>query len=171
MQFSGKLNEAEVKEATRFVRPKGYARRQALTYVRLGIYAAIVLWILFATFVRHEHIRPSIIVTRVVFLVLIGVFAYLRYRRGSREAVANLDATLPDRLTLTAEGVRLEGPNGAEGFQPWASYMGYREGEHVVVLQRRELGLYNVVPVSALGAPEREQLKGLLGSYLSPVAK
>ena len=43
MQFPGKLNEVEIKEATRFVRPKGYARRMAFSYVRLIAYAVIVL--------------------------------------------------------------------------------------------------------------------------------
>lgn len=171
MQFHGKLNEVEVKEATRFIRPKGYGARMTLSYLRLIIYAVIVLAILFESFIRHQHISPQILWTRVLILVIIGGASFYRYRKGSREAVAKLDASLPDSLTLSAEGVRLEGPNGAQGFQPWVSYSGFREGEHVVLLQRKDLGLYNVLPVSALTQTDRGALRGLLTSYLPPVGK
>ncbi len=166
MQFSGKLNEAEVKEATRFVRPKGYGARMFLSYLRLIIYAVIVIGILFASFVRHVQIPPQLLAVRVAVLVVIGGLSFYRYRKGSREAVAKLDASLPDLLTLSSDGVRLEGPDGAQGFQPWASYTGYRQGAHVVVLERKEKGLYNVLPISALPEPEREALRGLLMNSL-----
>ncbi len=171
MQFQGKLNEVEVKEATRFVRPKGYGRRMALSYLRLIIYAALVVAILYETFVRHAHIPPALLISRILILVLIAGASYYRYRKGSREAVATLDASLPDTLMLSSEGVRLEGPNGAHGFQPWGSYSGFREGEHVVLLQRKERGLYNVLPISALGGGEREALRGMLASYLPATGK
>ena len=104
-------------------------------------------------------------------LVVIGGASFFRYRKGTREAVANLDASLPDSLTLAAEGVRLDGPNGAQSFQPWMTYAGYREGDHVVVLRRKEKGLYNVLPVSGLSQGEREALRGMLTSYLPAAAK
>ena len=171
MHFHGKLNEAEVKEATRFIRPKGYVARMALSYLRFILYAALVLGILFASFVRHANIPPQVIATRIVLLVVIGGASFFRYRKGTREAVANLDASLPDSLTLAAEGVRLDGPNGAQSFQPWMTYAGYREGDHVVVLRRKEKGLYNVLPVSGLSQGEREALRGMLTSYLPAAAK
>ena len=171
MQFSGKLNEVEVKEATRFIRPTGYSLRMSLSYLRLVIYAAIVIWILYATFVRHAHIPPQLIISRVVILVIIGAYSLFRYRKGSRDAVAALDASLPDALTLSAEGVRLQGPNGAEGFQPWISYIGFREGDHVVLLQRKEKGLYNVLPVSGLEPAARGALLGLLSGHLPILTK
>ena len=166
MQFQGKLNEAEVKEATRFIRPKGYAMRMALSYLRLVIYAAIVAYILYESFVRHQHMPPSLLISRVVILVLIGGASWLRYRKGTRAAIEALDASLPDQLTLSAEGVRLEGPNGAQGFQPWQSYDTFSEGQHVVVLNRKEKGLYNVLAISAFGPAQRETLRGYLKNYL-----
>lgn len=171
MQFNGKLNEVEVKEATRFVRPKGYKARMLLSYFRLIVYAVIVIAILYASFVQHAKIPPQVIGIRLAFLVALGIFSYVRYRKGTREAVAALDASLPDSLVVSAEGVRLEGPNGAQGFQPWASYSGFREGEHVVLLQRKEKGLYNVLPISAMGTSEREALRGMLGGYLPALGK
>ncbi len=171
MRFHGKLNEAEIKEATRFVRPKGYARRMAFSYVRLIVYAVIVLAIVYASVVQHARIPPQFIAIRVAILLVIGGFSYVRYRKGTREAVENLDASLPDALLLSAEGVRMDGPNGAQGFQPWANYTGWREGEHVVLLQRKEKGLYNVLPVSGLGAAEREGLRGMLAGYLPRVGR
>jgi hypothetical protein len=171
MQFAGKLNEVEVKEATRFVRPKGYTTRMALSYLRLIVYAVIVIGILFLTFVRHAHIPPAVLLTRVFILVLIGGVSFYRYRKGTRDAVATLDASLPDQLTITAEGVRLEGPNGAQGFQPWGSYRGFREGVHVILLHRREQGLYNVIPISALDTITRASLRGMLTGYLPEEGK
>ena len=171
MHFHGRLNETEVKEATRLIRPKGYRARMALSYIRLILYAVIVLGILYASFVRHANIPPQVIAVRILLLIVIGGVSFFRYRKGTREAVANLDASLPDALTIAAEGVRLDGPNGAQGFQPWISYAGYREGEHVVVLRRKEKGLYNVLPVSGLGQSEREALRGMLTSYLPPAAR
>lgn len=166
MQFSGKLNEAEVKEALRFVRPKGYAWRMALTNIRLVIYAILVVVFLWASVAQHRHIPPAIIATRLALLVAVGAYSYFRYRKGSREAVATLDRSLPDTLQLASDGVRLHGPNGAEGFQPWMNYTGFREGQHVVLLQRKDKGLYNVLPVSEASPAERESLRGLLSSYL-----
>jgi hypothetical protein len=166
MDFSGKLNEVEVKEATRFIRPKGYQTRLTLTYVRLVIYAGVVFYVLFESFARHRHIPESVIVTRIVLLVVLLGFFYFRYRRGSQQAVANLDASLPDTLALSAEGVRLNGPNGAQSFQPWVNYGRYREGKHVVILDRKEKGLYNVLPISGLQDGDRQHLRGLLQNYL-----
>jgi hypothetical protein len=166
MDFSGKLNEVEVKEATRFIRPKGYSARMAISYLRIVIYAAVVVFILYQSFGRHQHVPMGILVSRLVILVVLLVFVYVRYRRGSRQAVANLDASLPDTISLSAEGVRLNGPNGAQGFQPWVSYRGYREGQHVVVLDRKEKGLFNVLPISGLPEGDRHQLRGLLQNYL-----
>ena len=171
MQFHGKLTEVEIKEATRFVQPKGYARRVALSYIRLIVYAVIVLAIVYASVVQHARIPPQLIAIRVAILLVIGGFSYFRYRKGTREAVETLDASLPDSLALSAEGVRMDGPNGAQGFQPWVNYTGWREGEHVVLLQRKEKGLYNVLPVSGLGGAEREGLRGLLAEYLPKLAK
>ncbi len=166
MDFSGKLNEVEVKEATRFIRPKGYQTRLILTYARLVVYAGVVFYVLFESFARHQRVPESVIVTRILLLVVLLGFFYFRYRKGSRQAVANLDASLPDTLSLSAEGVRLNGPNGAQGFQPWMSYKGYREGKHVVILDRKEQGLYNVLPISGLQEGDRHSLRGLLQNYL-----
>lgn len=166
MDFRGKLNEAEIKEAAKLVRPRGYNARMGFSAVRLVIYAGIVLFILYASVVQHRHIPPAVIITRVFILLLILGLFYFRYQRGTRQAIAQLDAGLPDTLTLEAEGVRLHGPNGAEGYQPWTSYQGFRAGQHVVLLDRREKGLYNVLAVSNLGPAERQQLLGLLGSHL-----
>ncbi len=171
MQFPGKLSEAEIKEASRFIRPRGYALRMVLSYFRLILYSAVVLVILFQSFVRHQPIAPQVVIIRVLILVVIGGFSFYRYRKGTREAVATLDASLPDVLTLAASGVQLDGPNGAHGFQPWVNYAGFREGEHIVLLQRKHKGLYNVVPISALDSSEREGLRGLLSNHLEPLAK
>ena len=121
--------------------------------------------------VQQSKNQTQLIAIRVAVLLIIGGFSYFRYRKGTREAVEALDASLPDALFLSAEGVRMDGPNGARGFQPWVNYTGWREGEHVVLLQRKEKGLYNVLPVSALGAAEREGLRGLLTGYLPKLAK
>ena len=171
MQFDGKLNEAELREATRFVRPKSYSRRMAGMYVRIAVYALIVAWVLFQTFVRHAHIPTSIVVSRILILVLIIGFFFFRYRKNTRESVVRLDSSLPDTLALSAEGVRVEGPNGAQSFQPWASYTGFREGQHIVLLRRRESDLYNVLAISSRGDAEREMLRGLLRAHLPETRK
>lgn len=166
MQFQGRLNEVEVKEALRLTRDKGYRRRMVLNNIRLVIYAVIAAAVLWASLVQHARVPPQILWTRIAVLFLLAGFSVYRYRKGSRDAVAALDASLPDTLMLASEGVRHHGPNGAEGFQPWSSYTGFREGQSVVLLQRREKGLFSVVPVSALNAAEREALRALLRSSL-----
>jgi hypothetical protein len=171
MQFQGKLNEVEVKEASKFIRPKGYKARMTVTYLRLAVYAGIVLFIVFESFFRHMHIPPVVIAVRVALLAFIVWLAWSRYQKGARETVARLDAGLPDTLELTADGVQLKGPNGAQGFQPWVSYSGFREGQHVVLLQRTEKDFYNVVPIAALGEAERSALRGLLTSHLPVLTK
>ena len=42
----------------------------------------------------------------------------------------------------------------------------YREGQHVVILDRKEQGLYNVLPISDLQESDRQHLRGLLQNYL-----
>ncbi len=171
MQFHGKLNEAEVREATRLIRPKGYAWHLALTNIRLVIYAVIVVAILWASITNHTKIPPAVLAIRVALLVVIGGFSVVRFRKNNREAVTALDASLPDRLDLSPEGVRHHGPNGAEGFQPWTSYTGFREGQHVVVLRRREKNLFSVLPISGLSEGERGNLRGLLQQSLPAIGK
>ena len=171
MRFHGKLNEAEVKEATRLIRPKGYTWRVALTYIRLIVYAAIVIAIVWASIVQHARIPPAVIAIRVALLVVIGGFSIYRFRKSSREAVLALDASLPDTLELSPAGVRHHGPNGAEGFQPWTSYTGFREGQHVVLLRRKEKNLFSVLPVSGLSDGERSNLRGLLQQSLTLLEK
>ncbi len=171
MQFHGKLNEAEVKEATRLIRPKGYAWRLALTNIRLVVYAVIVIAIVWASIAHHARIPPAVIAIRIALLVVIGGFSIYRYRKSSREAVLALDSSLPDRLDLSPTGVRHHGPNGAEGFQPWTSYTGFREGQHVVVLRRREKNLFSVIPISGLSDGERGDLRGLLQQCLPAIVK
>ncbi len=166
MHFQGKLNEAEVKEALRLTRPKGYRWRAVLNNVRLVIYAAIAVAVLWASLVQHARIPPQVLWTRVAILLLLGGFSFYRARKGSRDAVAALDMSLPDTLTLSSEGVRHQGPNGAEGFQPWSAYVDFREGGSVMLLRRREKGLFSVLPISALSSPEREALRSLLRSSL-----
>ena len=73
---------------------------------------------------------------------------------------------MPDSLTLSGEGVRSRGPNGAEGFQPWTSYTEFREGEHVMVLRRKEKTLFSVLPITQMSEGERSALRGLLGNAL-----
>ncbi len=171
MQFHGKLNQAEVKEATRLIRPKGYAWRLALTNIRLVIYVVIVVAIVWASIAHHTRIPPQVIVIRIALLVVIGGFSVFRYRKSSREAVLALDASLPDTIDLSPVGVRHHGPNGAEGFQPWTSYTGFREGRHVVLLRRKEKNLFSVLPVSGLSDGERGNLRGMLQQFLPVLGK
>ncbi len=171
MQFQGRLNEAEVREATRFVRPKGYETRMMWTYTRLALYALVVLWILFASVIKHQHIPRAVLYTRIAILLIIGGLAYYRYNRGTREAVATLDASLPDLLLLESAGVRMRGPGTAEGFQPWSSYTGFRQGEHVILLQRQEAGLYQVLPISSMSPDERAKLRGMLEGYIPALSR
>lgn len=166
MQFAGKLNEAEVREATRIIRPKGHGARMALSYGRLLLYALIVVFLLVASFLHHAKIPPAVIAIRIVILLLVGGLVYYRIRKASTDTVAKLDASLPDSINLEAGGVRLDGPYGAQSFQPWTAYSGFREGSHIVVLHRNEKGLYNVLPISSMSPPERESLRGLLQNYL-----
>ena len=166
MQFAGKLNEAELREATRMIRPKGQGRRMALSYTRLIIYAGVVIVLLVESFRHHGRIPPQLIAIRVLILVLVAAVVFYRIRKSSRDSVAKIDSSLPDSIRLESGGVRLDGPYGAQSFQPWTSYTGYREGTHIVLLQRTEKDLYNVLAISALSPPERDALRGLLQSYL-----
>lgn len=171
MQFAGKLNETELREATRMIRPKGHGRRMALSYARLVIYVGIVVALLVASFVQHRHIPPQLIAVRVAVLALVAVVVVLRVRRSSRDALRRIDASLPDTVQLGPEGVRLDGPMGAHSFQPWSSYTGFREGQHIVVLQRTEQDLFTVLPVSALSPAERTSLRGLLQGSLPGIIR
>lgn len=84
---------------------------------------------------------------------------------------SQLNATLPDYLNLTADGVKIDGPNGASAFLPWRTFKGWREGRTVVLIDLSQGKNVVILPVAQLSESERLSIRQLLESHIPGVGR
>jgi hypothetical protein len=79
---------------------------------------------------------------------------------------SQLNATLPDHLNLTTDGVKIDGPNGASAFLPWRTFKGWREGRRVVLIDLSQGNSVVILPVAQLSEIERLSIRQYLQSHI-----
>jgi len=122
MQFTGKITDADLKEVGRMSRTKMY-------WVKLvaGIWypIALLLIALWATIAGLlGKINPNFQTLGVLWAVVAAFWGWMFYRtrRARARQLAQVNAQLPDQVSLTNEGLKLDGPNGATTFLPWTKF-------------------------------------------------
>jgi hypothetical protein len=171
MQFTGKLTEADLNDVRKMTRSKMYWLKllaanwygTALTLIVIG---ATISGLLGLT-------KPNWQAVALIWAVVAGIVLWAVYgtKRAQALELTQLNATLPDQVNLTAEGVRLDGPNGATGFLPWRNFNGWREGGQVVLVHKSQGNRFVILPVPQLSEIDRQSIREFLQSHISPASK
>jgi hypothetical protein len=166
LKYSGKLSAEDIEDVGRLVRSRWYWPRLLLA----NWYGVLLLLVLIGVTVlglitgARLNWRGIGIVWAIVALILL--YSHLRIKRQRAKEVAQLDASLPDWITLRPDGLHFDGPRGARSFQPWSSFNGWREGERTVVIDYTAHKGFAMLAVYRLSEGERQVLRGALSSHL-----
>lgn len=156
VQFTNKLNKADLDEVRKLTHPDKY-----LTFcLQIGI----VLPLLWRAISRYLHGTSSKWESISIVCAFAVISLLVRYglRRARALELAQLNATRPDQISLSHEGVKYDGPNGVTLFLPWKRFKGWSEGRRVVLVERSEGNWYVVLPVAQLAENERIPIRQLL---------
>src|SRR5438445_11235619 len=134
MQFQGKITEADLNDVRKMSISKLYWPKLILAnWYGLALTLAI-LWATISGLLGKTH--PN---WRAVFLIWVVVGAIVIWtiystKRAQSRLLAELNATLPDKIEVTNDGVKCDGPNGRTGFVPWGNFKGWRGGKRVMLV-------------------------------------
>ena len=168
MEFSTAFTRQDLDDLAMLVHPRFYWARVLLADIRGVAILLTLIWV----GVRGILGRSDLAWWGVagVWTVLFGVFGWAYYSAlGERaKTLASLNASLPDRTTFTADGVRWTRSSGASGFLPWNHFTAFREHGGVLSLDesKRTVGVF--VSVRHLSDIERHQLRDFLRSNIPP---
>jgi hypothetical protein len=171
LRLTGKLTAEDVAEIGRLVRPRWFWARILFRNLYSILILGGLLWVTVAGLVNGEKLNwGGIGAVWAIFAVLFA-FLYFRALLARGKETSTIAAALPNWITIDATGLHFDGPNGANSFQPWVSYKGWREGKRTVVLEYAAHRGFAVLPTSGLSEPQRQILLGLLDSHLGVASK
>jgi len=147
-------------------RSKTYWLKLLLTNWYGAALLLILLWATIAGFFRPD--KPNWWAIAAIWAVVVGLVLWAVYktRRARTRELTQLNATLADHISLTNDGVGLDGPNGATSFFPWRTFKGWREGRRVVLVDLREGNRFVMLPVAQLSEIERQPIRQFLQSRI-----
>jgi hypothetical protein len=169
MQFQGKITEADLKDAQKMSVSKMYWPKLLLVNW-YGI--ALVLALIWATFSGLlGRTNPNWRIIAIMWAVAVGITLWVLYstKRNIAKEFTQLNATLPDYMSLTNEGLKIDGPNGASAFLPWRTFKGWREGGRVVLIHQSQGNSVVILPVAQLSETERLSLRQYLQSHIPAI--
>jgi hypothetical protein len=130
MQFQGKITEADLNDVRKMTVSKMYWPRLLLANW-YGL--ALILALIWATISDlFGGTNPNWRFIAILWAVLGGIVLWVVYstKRTMASEFSQLNATLPDHLNLTTDGVKIDGPNGDPRFcRGELSRAGAKEGE------------------------------------------
>jgi hypothetical protein len=166
MQFQGKITEADLKEVQKISVSKMYWPKLLLkNWYGLALVLALI-WATFSGLLGWTN--PNWRNIAIIWAVAIGITLWVVYstKRTIAREFTRLNATLPDQLSLTTEGLKIDGPNGASAFLPWRTFKGWREGRRVVLIDQSQGNSFVILPVAQLSELERLSLRQHLQSHI-----
>jgi len=168
MQFASKLTEADLNDVRKMTRTRDY-------WVRIFYVTAMVPLLGWRTWKfssvllsRTPPDWPPVAVLVAVFTCFIPVSVYLRRRTRSQQ-LTQLNRSRPDQITLTNDGIKCDGPNGATSLVPWRNFKGWRKGRRVVLVERSDGNRYVILPVAPLSDIERQPIRRFLQSQIASI--
>lgn len=166
MQLEAKLTAEDLDDVRKMVRSRFYW----LKFLLRNWYGVVLLgFISFGTFIGL--LEPKEVNWRaigILWAIIAAIFGWSFYsvRRSEMRELADLNRALPSSYTLAPQGLKSEGPDGANAFQPWAAFNGMREGRRVVLLLMDGDKRFVMLPTARLQHTERQQFHDLLKSYV-----
>jgi Na+/melibiose symporter-like transporter len=166
MDFSGKLSDEDLKDVGTLTRPKLYWPRLLLANWYGAALVAVLVWATGSALLGNTEFNWRAM--GAIWTVIVAIVAWSAYsvRRERAQEFAPLNATLPDRIVFTDEGVTWDGPDGARGFLPWRHFNGWREGRRVVLVDRARTKSAVMLSVAHLSDLERQPIRHFLRSHI-----
>ena len=166
MEFVGKLTADDFRDVRRMSRTKMYWVRLVLANWYGVAFLAVFFVATIAGALRQADPNWGVLGFVWAIVAAIVLWSYYRAKNASTRQLDELNRNLPDRLNLTTEGVKLDGPNGESGFIPWKNFKGWREGKRTILLDKTEDNRVFILPVPSLTDVEREPIRQLLRSQM-----
>ena len=166
MRIKGQITEQDLREAGKLTRSEWYWPKFLLKNWYGIALLSLVLWATVAGLVgsAKPNWKGLSVAWAVIFAIV--VWTLIRTRSANADNLAKLNANFADSITITSDGLRFEGPNGATGFQPWKNFSRWREGQTVMILYRPAGEGFFILPLEGLSDVERRSLLGMLASNL-----
>src|SRR5258706_13603017 len=111
MQFQGKITEADLKDAQKMSASKMYWPKLLLAnWYGLALILALIWATISGLFGRTNPNWRNI---TIMWAVAVGIALWVLYstKRTIAREFTQLNATLPEHLNLTTEGLKIDGPN------------------------------------------------------------
>jgi hypothetical protein len=171
MQFTGKLTEDDLKGVGKMTRSKLYWVRLIVANWYGTALLLIVVWATISGMLGQ--IKPNWQAVGLIWAVVAGLalWTYYRTKRVWARQLRDLNATLPDQVSFTNDGVKWDGPNWATGFLPWRNFKGWREGRRVVLVDQCNGNRAVMLPVAQLSELEREPIRQFLNTHIPPAGQ
>jgi len=165
MHFTLKLTEADLSDVRKLTRAGSYWLNLSLYGVGL-IFVMLRAWRLSLGFLARTP--PNLQLVAIIWVVIVGGIPWTIYmvRRGWARELTQLNATRPDQMSLTNDGVKCDGPDGATALVPWRNFKAWREGRRVILVERREGNRFVILPVAQLSEIERLPIRQFLQSHI-----
>jgi hypothetical protein len=165
MTLSGKLSLEDLADVRRMNQSKWYWPQFVFANWYGLVITSIIIWATIDSFSHPANVNWKGIGILWVVVALIVAWAIYSVNRDNKKEFAQLNTSLPDRITLASDGLTIDGPAGAKGFQPWANFKGWREGKRVVLIDLLRGG-FNILPMGGLSEVERQSIRGILESHV-----
>lgn len=157
MRISAKVNAADLIEARALLSGSSSLKCFLLRPSVLACFGFFVWFAVQALLDRNWVQVGFVIVVIAIALLLLRIHLVHRERRVD---LKDLNATLPDWITILAEGLHLEESDQATHFLPWTRFMGYKEGERMIWLKGGSDGWAVIMlPISRLSEAERNEIR------------
>lgn len=164
MKFCAKLDQDDVTDLRRMIRSRMYCSKLLVA----NWYVIVLLCTLFCvTFeALSGAIRPNWGGIGLMWLVILAIvpIAFYRTKRARAKELSQLQAMLPEWISLGDDGVKVIGLNGASSSVPWINFKTLREGQRVMLLDMHAGG-FVMLPVAGLPEQQRESIRQLFRSH------
>jgi hypothetical protein len=168
MEFSGKLTKEDLDDLAVLLRPKGYWFSFLSEAWHGATLFGLIVWATVLAFLgRTSPHWPGL---GVIWLVIAGIVVWTAYsvRRDRQRDLTRLNATLPDRVQLTSEGIRWAPSSGGLTSLPWGELGGWRERGRVIALDNVGGAAAVFFSVAEMPELERQRLRDFLRSQVPP---
>ncbi len=171
MEFTGKLTEEDLSDVRQLYRSRSSRMSVLAGKLRYGIVPLFITWATITALARHERVQADIL--GVMWLAVVGLMLWIFYRvkQSHARTLSRLDAALPDKVILTNDGVKSDGPDGATSFLPWNSFKGFREGQRVILVDRGKGITPVALLIGGLSENERRSLRDFLRSHIPSITR
>jgi hypothetical protein len=170
MLFTDRLTEEDLSDVRKMTRSRAYWLN-LLLWLAAMLFATLRGWTATTAYLARRPSDWQVVAILWGAMASVILFALYNQKRTRARQLAQLNATRPDQMTFTNDGVKCEGPNGATALVPWRNFKGWREGQRVVLVERSEGNRFVMLPVAKLSDVERLPIRQFLQSHIAPVSQ